>query len=231
MDDAWLVSGECVLGWARRGPGWRAGLPAALVALPGPLAVIGARYDDSPVGPYLEFSVAEPARLGLRTGMCVTTMAVTSPLARAACRERWGLPAEVAALRWSADGDERSLVWEEREIVLRALPRGPWLPAVLPLRYLQIGVGGPVIVPRRLGSRLRPAEVAVDVPAGDGLAPLLGRHAGAIAVGARMVARPARRPTGMLSSIPLRVRPVVPGPEPAALNATMVGLRAYSSVG
>ncbi|MDP9403471.1 MAG: hypothetical protein M3P85_09070 [Actinomycetota bacterium] len=231
MGDLWVMSGECVLGWARRGPDWCSRLPAALSPVPGPVAVIGARYDDSPVGPYLELSVAEPARLGLRTGMCVTTMAVSSPRARAACRERWDLPAEIAAMRWSAEGEERSLVWEEREIVLRARPRGPWLPAVMPLRSLQSGAAGPVVVPRRFGSRLRLAEVDVDVPAGDSFASLRGRHAGAMTAGARMVTRPARRPAGMLSSIPLRVRQVVPGPEPAGLTATMVGVRAYGSVG
>lgn len=216
VSDVWLLSGECVLAWARRGPGWCTNLPGALSPLPGPLAVIGARYDDSPVGPYLELSVAEPARLGLRTGLCVTTMAVTSPQARAACRERWDLPAEVAAMHWSAAGDEWSLVWEEREIVVTSRPRGPWVPAVTPLRFLQSGRGGPVVVPRRLGSRLRLAQVDVDAPSGDAFAALCGSHPGAVTAGARMVTRPARRPAGVVSSIPLRVRRVVPGPEPAA---------------
>ncbi len=210
-----------MFGWVRRGPGWCTNLPAALSPLPGPLAVIGTRYDDSPVGPYLELSVAEPARLGLRTGLCVTTMAVTSAPARSACRQRWDLPAEVAAMRWSANGEERSLIWEDRGIVLSARPWGPWMPAVVPLRSLQSGATGPVVVPRRLGSRLRLARVEVDVPAGDRLFALSGSHPGAITAGARMVSRPARRPAGMLSSIPRRVRPVVPGPEPAALTATM----------
>lgn len=218
VGDTWLLTGECLLGWARRGAGWRTGLPPALTPLPGPLAVIGARYDDSPVGPYLEFSVAEPARLGVRAGMCVTTMAVTSAQARVECRKRWDLPAEVAALRWSADGEERSLVWEERQIVLRVHPHGPSMPAVLPFRYLQFGAAGLVVVPRRLGSRLRPAKMAIEVDSDDPLAALHGRHPGAVAVGFRMVARPARRPAGILSSIPLRVRHVAPGPEPASLT-------------
>lgn len=226
-----MLSGECVVAWARRGPAWSTRLPTGLSPLPGPAAVIAARYDHSPVGPYLELSLAEPARLGMRAGMCVTSMAVTSELARAACREHWNFPAELAAMRWAAEDEERSLVWEDRGIAVRGRPRGPWLPGVVPLRTLQGGAAGPVVVPRRLGSRLRLAEVDVDVPDGDGLASVRGSHPGAITTGLRMVSRPARRPAGMLSSIPLRMPHVVPRPEPAGFTATIGEVRAYGSVG
>lgn len=231
MDDLWRLTGECVVGMARRGKGWASALPPVLSPFPGPVVVIAARYDFSPVGPYLEFSVAEPARLGLRTGLCVTSMAVTSPQARALCRQRWDLPTEVAAMTWSRDGDERSLVLEEREIVLSGRPRGPWAPVILPLRSLQGGPSGPVVAPRRMRGRLRMAAVDLRAPAGDPLAVVAGRHPGVMSAGLSMVARPPRRPTGLLSSIPLRVPHLAPGPEPASLTATMSELRAYGSVG
>ncbi|HUR17349.1 MAG TPA: hypothetical protein VMZ51_00235 [Acidimicrobiales bacterium] len=231
MDDLWRLTGECVVVWARRGRGWSSGLPPALSPLPGPVAVIAARYDISPLGPFLELSVAEPARLGLRSGLCVTSMAVTSPAARTMCRQRWDLPTELAAMTWSCDGDERSLAWEERGIVLRGRPRGPWLPAVIPLRFVQCGPSGPTVVPRRIRGRLRLAAVRLEVAEGDRLRSLTGSHTGLMTPGLRMVLRPPRQPAGLLSSIPLRVPQVGPGPEPAALAATMAELRAYGSVG
>lgn len=231
VDDLWRLTGECVVGMARRGKGWASALPAVLSPFPGPVMVIAARYDLSPVGPYLEFSVAEPARLGLRTGMCVTSMAVTSRKARALCRQRWDLPTELAAMTWSQDGDERSLVLEEREIVVSGRPRGPWVPVMLALRSLQGGATGPVVAPRRLRGRLRMAVVELEVPSGDALAAAAGRHPGVMSAGLRMVAHPPRRPTGLFSSIPLRVPHLAPGPEPASLTATMSELRAYGSVG
>lgn len=231
VDDLWRLTGECVVGMAGRGKGWASGLPAALSPFPGPVVVIAARYDVSPVGPYLEFSVAEPARLGLRTGLCVTSMAVTAPKARALCRQRWDLPTQVAAMTWAEDGDERSLVLEDRELVLSGRPRGPWAPVMLPLRSLQGGASGPLVAPRRLRGRLRLAAVHLEVPGGDALAVLAGRHPGVMSSGLSMVAHPPRRPTGLLSSIPLRVPHLAPGPEPASLTATMAELRAYGSVG
>ncbi len=231
VDDLWRLTGECVVGMARRGKGWASGLPAVLSPFPGPVVVIAARYDVSPVGPYLEFSVAEPARLGLRTGLCLTSMAVTSPRARVLCRQRWDLPTEVAAMTWSADGDERSLVLEQREIVLSGRPTGPWAPVMLPLRSLQGGAWGPVVAPRRMRGRLRMAVVDLEVPPGDALAVVAGRHPGVMSARLSMVAHPPRRPAGLLSSIPLRVPHLGPGPEPASLTATMAELGAYGSVG
>ncbi|HVE45417.1 MAG TPA: hypothetical protein VNA57_01540 [Acidimicrobiales bacterium] len=231
MDDLWRLTGECVVGFARRGDGWPSGLPSVLSSLPGPVVVIGARYETSPVGPYLELSVAEPARLGLRSGLCVTSMAVTSAPARELCRQRWDLPADLASMSWSGEGEERSLVWEDRALVLRGRPKGPRLPLMAPLRSLQTGPSGPLVIPRRLRARLRLAVVELQVPATDRLAALAGRHLGAVSTGLSMVAHPPRRPAGLLSSIPLRVPHLGPGPEPAAATATMTELRAYGSVG
>jgi hypothetical protein len=182
------------------------------------------RYDDSPVGPYRELSVVVPARLGLRPGVCVVAMAVTSPEARRACRELWGLPAEVAPLRWEAQGRDLALVWEERGIAVHGRPGGPAVMAVVPVRSLQYRDGGPVVAPRRLRARLCPARCRVEVgEADDPLAWVAGDHRGVAIQGARIVASAARRPAGVVSSVPWRER-VLPAPaEPAGGPATMTG--------
>jgi hypothetical protein len=84
--------------------------------------IAGAHYTDSPVGPYLELCIAEPARLGARPGFCLTTAAVNVADARVGGVLNWGFPKELATLRWSQDGDHRSLWWEERGIGLRGQP-------------------------------------------------------------------------------------------------------------
>lgn len=172
-------------------------------------------YDDSPVGPYLELSLAIPARLGLRPGLCVMAQVVTSAEARRVCREQWGLPTEVGPLRWSADGDERVMGWEERGLVLRARGRGPAVPTLVPARSLQWRPGGPVVSPRRLWARVRSAPCDMEVPADDELAWLLGAHPGVLLQGARVVASPARSPAGLLSSVPWREGARSAAPEPA----------------
>ena len=65
-------------------------LPDGLRPIPGPCSITAARYDDSPVGPYRELAVGQPARLGARLGMCITTMAVTSVDSRLGGRMNWG---------------------------------------------------------------------------------------------------------------------------------------------
>lgn len=210
-DPPWSFTGECVLAWVRTRTA-PVRLPPGVHGLPGWAAVAAARYTHSPVGPYLELSVAVPARLGLRPGLCVTTMVVNAAGARAGCRANWGLPAEVGTLRWGVDGSERSMVWEERGLVVRGVPSGPAIPAMVPVRSVQGRADGPVLVPRRFFALTRLARVHVDVvDDDDSLAWLAGPHAGAVQSGVRMLVRPARRPTGLWSSLraPLRV------PEPA----------------
>src|SRR2546421_298565 len=107
----WALRGEMVLAWLGGGSRGRAGrVPDGLAALPGPAALVAVRYTASPVGPYLELSVGEPARLGLRPGLCTTTMGVSAPAAKVGNRLNWGMPAELATLHWLADGDERTMV-------------------------------------------------------------------------------------------------------------------------
>src|SRR5205823_5240765 len=83
--------------------------------------------------PFVELAVAEPARMGLRMAFCVTTSVVSAAPARIGGRLGWGLPRELGQLTWSADGDDRSLWWDERGIELRGRPGRSPLPLLLPL--------------------------------------------------------------------------------------------------
>ena len=198
-------------------------LPKGVRALPGlPAAVVGVAYQDSPVGPYHEFAIGLFARLGLRPGLCVVLQVVDSPDARLVYRQHWGLPTNLGKFLWSRDGDERTMRWEERGVVLRATPRAVRLPLVLPMRSVQRRSDGPVVLPRRMWSLARAARTVVEVAEPlndqeDNLSWLAGSHPGALLHGMRVVAGVARHPTGMLSS--LRA-PAVPGrsAEPALSN-------------
>lgn len=177
--------------------------------MPGPAALAGVRYTDSPVGPYLELSLGLPARLGLRPGLCVVLQVVSQSNARVGYRQNWGLPASTGRLSWFTEGDQRVLRCEEPGIELRGVPVGPAVPAIVPVRSVQRRADGPVVLPRSFLALTRMARVVVSVddPADNLMAALAGSHPGAVMAGVRIVARPARRPTGFLSSLraPLRV--------------------------
>src|SRR5919202_1246689 len=182
----WSLQGECLVGLARhRGP--RAALPEGLQAIPGPCLVMANRFTDSPVGPYLELVVAEPARLGARPGICVVTMVVDSPDSRIGGRINWGFPKELGTLRWSAEGDRRELRWEERGIVVSASPIGPAMPMLVPFPALQRRSDGPVFIPCRMRGRARLAKLQVEAPPGDPLAGVAGSHPGAAISGVHLV--------------------------------------------
>jgi len=186
-------------------------LPSGVHAVPGLRLIIGARYDQSPVGPYLELAVCEPARLGGRIGMCVTTMVVNTVEARRGGRANWGMPKQLGTLDWLADGDDRTLTWAERGLTLRARPIGPPLPTLVPFRSIQVGSGGPLSATARLRGRGRLARVEVDMGANDPLAWTNGGHVGIIVSSARFVmgeACPATTPRALRA----RTRPA---PEPA----------------
>ncbi len=206
----WAVTGECLVGLARCGE--RLGpVPWGLRPLPGPVLVVAMYCSASPVGPYLELAVGEPARLGARAGWCITTMVVNSSEARVGGRLNWGFPKELGSLVWRSEGAERELRWVERDVVVRGRVGGPPLPVLAPVRILQRRGDGPVVVPGGLRGRLRLARLEVEAPPGDALAPLAGHHPGAHVAGMRLLVRPARHPVGLTSTLraPLRA------PEPA----------------
>jgi hypothetical protein len=208
----WALAGECLAGLARwRGPSsGRAPLPQGLRRLPGPCLIVGVRYTDSPVGPYLELAIGEPARVGARPGFCITTMVVDSPASRAGGRLNWGFPKELGTLRWRHRDDEPELCWDERGIVVRGLPRGPTLPVLVPVRSLQHRGDGPVVVPGSLRGRARLARVTVEAPEDDPLAALAGNHRGGVVQGMHFVVRPARHPIGLTSTLMAPLRPAEP---------------------
>ena len=206
----WLLGGESLLALASaKQP--LADVPEGLRRVPGPCSITAARYDDSPVGPYRELAVGQPAHLGARLGLCITTMVVTSVDSRLGGRLNWGFPKEMGTLVWLDEGEDRVLRWEERNVVLRASPVGPPLPVLLPMRALQRRADGLVSIRGHARGRGRVAHVDVEVPADDPLAGLAGRHRGLLIAGMRLVMNPARRPVGLTATLraPLRA------PEPA----------------
>jgi hypothetical protein len=201
----WELAGECIVAVVRP-PADRPPLPVGLHPVPGPLVVTATRFTESPVGPYLELSVAEPARVGARIGLCMTLMVVDSPESRLAGRLNWGLPKQLGTLRWLADGDERTLAWEDRDVVVRGVPAGPSVPMIAPIRSLQRRTDGVVVIGGRLRGQARPARIEITAPDADGLAGLAGPHRGMVLSGLRMVLSPARRPAGLTATLraPLR---------------------------
>lgn len=205
-DAPWALAGECFVGFARRRRPVE--LPPGLHALPGlPRMIRATSYADSPVGPFIELVVAEPAHLGLRPGWATVSMAVNHQDARLAGRLAWGYPTELASLHWHGDGRTRQLVWEERDLVITAHLVEPPLPLLLPVLGLQRRADGPVVVPGRLRGIARYAKVEVSVGDGNGALSLLaGRHPGVAISGLKLLRLPSRLPTGLLATLgaPLR---------------------------
>ncbi len=190
-------------------------LPEGLRPLAGPAFVVAARYQDTPVGPYSELLVAEPARLGLRPGLCVTTAVVDSPQARVGGRLNWGFARELGTLVWDRDGDERELRWVERGMAVRGRPAGPPMPVLVPFRNLQRRADGPVVIPARVRGRGHLARVEVDTDDNDPLVWLSGNHRGIVVDGLHFILDPARLPSGLTSTL----RAPLTAPEPAMTGA------------
>ena len=205
--------GDCVTGLARRPRG--TALPDGLRPLLGPAVVVAARYQESPVGPYSEMIVAEPARLGLRPGLCVTTIVVDVPAARVGGRLNWGFPKELGTLVWDRDGDERELRWVDRGMVVRGRRSGPVVPLYIPFRNVQRRGDGPVVVPASVRGRGHFARVEVELGDNDPLVWLAGTHRGLVVDGLHFTLDPARLPAGLTSTL----RAPLTAPEPAMSGA------------
>ncbi len=186
-------------------------LPYGLERMPGPTLLAAVCYTGSPVGPYLELAVGEPARLGIRPGWCITTMVVDSAESRLGGRASWGYPKELGTLTWRSDGDERELHWVERDLTVTGRCTRARLPFLAPVRSLQRRADGPVVVPGRLRGRACLTSLTVEVGSGDDLATLAGPHRGVHVAGMRFLIRPARHPIGFTSSL----RAPLHAPEPA----------------
>jgi hypothetical protein len=181
------------MGLARH-PGARPLLPDGIARLPGPCLFSAARFTTSPVGPFLAFTVAHPARADGRVGWSTTEMIVDRQGARAGVRLAWGFPAEVGRLRWLAKGDRRELVWDDCDLVISGRGRGPRFPLVIPHPDLQHQGDVRVAVPDRMWARFQATRVRVHVPADDDLGWLAGVHPGVLASGVHRVLREAKLP-------------------------------------
>lgn len=174
----WRATCERVVGvaWSSDAVGV---VPPPLRRAPGPILVIGARYDMSPVGPYRELAVVEPVLLGARPGMCATVMVVDGAASLDAGRARWSFPKQLGTLRWSS-GDDGSagLRWEEGDVELSGRPMGRPVPIPCVAWFLQSGDAGVVAAGAFLRGQGRLTSVRVDTGPGSPVAVLAGRHPG-----------------------------------------------------
>lgn len=218
----WHLSGECVVALVRRARP-AVVLPSGLSRMPGPALVVAVRYSASPVGPYVELAVMEPARLGLRVGWCVTTMVVTSADSRVGGVVNWGFPKELGTLAWASAGEGVELSWKERDVRVTSRPYGRRaVPALVPMRAVQRRGDGPVVVPGRVRGWARVARVTVAVGGdGDPLAAYTGTHWGLQVRGMHLRMDAARTPAGLLSSL----RAPLQAPEPALDAAAVIARR------
>ncbi len=187
----WSLHGECVMAFSAFRP--PDPLPPGIRAVPGPCAMVAARYTASSVGPYLEAALLLPARLGPLPGVHVAVMTVDSSASCEGGRRNWGFPKEMGELGWDGGAGRPSLRWEERGLRVEGRPMGPAAPLALPLCCLQRRGDEPVSVLGWLRGRARRAEVAVHLPAGDPLEPWSGTHRGLVVSDLRMRMGPARR--------------------------------------
>lgn len=210
----WALSGETVAGLAPI-DGHLGALPPGIRRLPGRALVIASCFSGTPIGPYLELSVAVPARLGPRPGWCFVAMAADAPEARTAGRDNWGFTKELGRLRWTAYGEEREMRWLDRDVTVRGVPGRLVVPFLVSLRALQRRTDGPVVVPTRLRGMARLGRLQVSAPPSDPLAAVGGDHPGIVARSLRFLVHPARHPAGFRATLlaPLRApEPAISGP-------------------
>ena len=214
----WALAGEAVVGAVPRRGRAIGRLGSGLSPLPGPALVVAVRYDASPIGPFCELDVVEPARLGARPGWSVTVSIVNDGRARMGGRGNWGLPRELGSLVWTADAAVVSVTWAERGLRLTAHRRAGACPFLVPMRLLQRRSDGPVAVPLRLRALARRASVEVEVAEGeDSLAAIAGRHRGLVLSSERLRIHRARHPAGFLHTLRAPLRPPEPGVAGAGL--------------
>jgi len=191
-------------------------MPEGVLGAPGPAMVAAVRYTDSPVGPFLQLMVMVPGRLGAHLGWSAVVAVVDKPDALVGFQLNWGVPASMGELRWFARDGVRQLLWEDRDLSVKARGRGFGVPLLMPHRLVQARADGPVVVPNRLWGLFRPALVMIEAgPRGDGLDGLVGRHLGATVDGVHRSIAPARTPVGLLAPLraPARAEPLMRRPD------------------
>lgn len=219
----WALRGEALVALSFTRPALD--LPEGVDSAPGPVSIAAVRYTDSPVGPFLQLMVLVPARLGGRMGWSAVVAVVDKADAVVGLNMSWGIPATQGELRWFARDGVRQLLWEDRDLSVKARGRGFGVPMVMPHRLLQARADGPVVVPDRYWGLFRPALVTVEVSPRDALDCLGGRHLGATVDGVHRTIAPARTPVGLLAPLRaptaaegmLRRDPPVSSPSPTSL--------------
>jgi hypothetical protein len=141
--------------------------------------------------------------------VCFTTIVVSTVDSRAGLAH-WGFPGECGTLRWTEKDDGAEVVWEERGVVLTGQFGRRRRPLRMPVRAIQARADRPMLVPVRMHALARRARVAIEVPADDALAALVGRHWGLHLGGLETVLRTAVEPLGLWA----RVRATEGGVEP-----------------
>jgi hypothetical protein len=212
----WALRGEAMVAFTARRP-QRPSLPRGLSTVPGPAMVTATRYTESPVGPFLELAVAEPVRLGVRVGWCRTLVVVDRDDVRLGDRLQWGFPAERGLLRWFVRDEERELVWDDRDVVVRGRGFGPPFPYLSPQRTLQQRNTAPVVVPGHVRGMARAARVTVQTMPGDALVGLAGHHLGLVVSGLHRVWRDARLAERARPSLAPAAAGAAHPPDPAVL--------------
>lgn len=211
----WALRGEALVCLSRHRP--QVPLPDGIDPAPGPTAIAAVRYTDSPVGPFLQLTALVPARLGAHLGWTAAVAVVDKPEALVGFRMNWGVPARLGELRWFAQDGVRQLLWEDRDLSVKARGRGFGVPMVMPHRHVQARADGPVVVPDRLWGLFRPALVTIEASPRDALDCLVGRHAGATVDGVHRTIAPARTPVGLLAPLraPTTAEPLMRPDRPA----------------
>ena len=138
--------------------------------------IIVACRSTSTAGPSILVAVGAFVRRGLRVGADFSEVA----------RSESGAP-----LRWSADADERCIHWEDRGVELRGRFGRVSVPMTVPILPLP-GTAGADVIPPRVSGRCRLGRVAVEVPHGDVLVPLAGRHRAVLVSGPSVIAEAVR---------------------------------------
>ena len=195
------------LSWARP----PLALPDGIDTAPGPTAVAAVRYTDSPVGPFLQLMVLVPARLGAHFGWSAVRGRGRQARRRRRPQPSSGIPASQGELRWFARDGVRQLLWEDRDLSVKARGAASACPWSMPHRQCRPAPTDRWSCPDRRWGLFRPGPRHHRGQPARRLDRLIGRHLGATVDGVHRTGRPARTPVGLLA--PLRG----PGPGPRAI--------------
>jgi len=208
---SWALAGDAIVTLVARHGRLLGDLPPGLEPLPGPALVVAARYQTSPIGSFCELTFLEPARRGARPGWAVTLSVVNDARATTGARRRWAAAGELGELYWRRTGRVVRLDWGDRRLRISAVQGRAVLPVLLRARVLEWSPDGPITVPVRLRGLGHPAVVHMEVPEGDHLRAIHGRHRGLVVASQQLRIEPARAAPGLTRSLTASLRRAEPG--------------------